>query len=134
VRFRVFDPDAQPVPGECWRVEAEGRATQLYGGVLHANGIALSPGERWLVHSDTRGQLLWVHDLDAEGNLSKRRAFAVDGAPDGLAFDAAGCVWVAIAGGGRVDRFTPEDASTARSPCRRAWSRACASPAATAAT
>lgn len=108
VRFRVFDPDATPVPGECWRVEAEGRATQLYGGVLHANGIALSPDERWLVHSDTRGQLLWAHDLDAEGNVSKRRAFRVDGAPDGLAFDAAGCVWVAIAGGGRIDRFTPD--------------------------
>jgi gluconolactonase len=107
VRFRVFDPDVQPLPGECWRVEAEGRATQMYDGVLHANGIALSPDERWLVHSDTRGQLLWAHDLDAHGNVSKRRAFAVDGAPDGLAFDAAGCVWVAIAGGGRVDRFTP---------------------------
>jgi gluconolactonase len=31
----------------------------------------------------------------------------VEGAPDGLAFDTAGCVWVAIAGGGRVERFTP---------------------------
>ena len=108
VRFRVFDADAKPVPGECWRVEAEGRATRMYDGVLHANGIALSPDERWLVHSDTRGQVLWAHDLDAEGNVSKRRAFPVDGAPDGLAFDAAGCVWVALADGGRVERFTPE--------------------------
>src|SRR5512134_3433154 len=57
VRFRVFDPDVQPVPGECWRVEAEGRVTQMYDGLLHANGIALSPDEHWLVHSDTRGQL-----------------------------------------------------------------------------
>ena len=107
VRFRVFDPDATAVPGECWRVEAEGRATRVYDGVLHANGIALSPDERWIVHSDTRGKVLWAHDLDADGNPSRRRAFAVDGAPDGLAFDASGCVWVAIAGGGRVDRFTP---------------------------
>jgi gluconolactonase len=107
VRFRVFDPDAQPVPGECWRVEAEGRAREMYDGVLHANGIALSPEQRWLVHSDTRGQVLWAHDLDAEGKVSRRRAFPVNGPPDGLAFDAAGCVWVAIAGGGRVDRFTP---------------------------
>ena len=54
VRFRVFDPEATPVPGECWRVDAPGVATPVYAGVLHANGIALSPDERWLVHSDTR--------------------------------------------------------------------------------
>jgi gluconolactonase len=108
VRFRVFDEDATPVPGECWRVESEGRATQLYGGVLHANGIALSPDERWLAHSDTRGGVLWAHDLDAQGNVSKRRALPVDGSPDGLAFDAEGCVWVAIVGAGRIDRLTPE--------------------------
>lgn len=107
VRFRVFDPDATPVPGECWRVDAPGVATPVYAGVLHANGIALSPDERWLAHSDTRSQGLWVHDLDAEGRVSRRRRFVIEGAPDGLAFDAEGCVWVAIYGGGRVDRFTP---------------------------
>ncbi|MGH7288101.1 MAG: SMP-30/gluconolactonase/LRE family protein, partial [Myxococcota bacterium] len=107
VRFRVFDPEATPLPGECWRVDAPGVATPVYAGVLHANGIALSPDERWLAHSDTRSQGLWVHDLDAEGRVSRRRRFAVEGAPDGLAFDAEGCVWVAIYGGGRIDRFTP---------------------------
>ncbi len=107
VRFRVFDPDATPLPGECWRVDAPGSATPVYAGVLHANGIALSPDERWLAHSDSRSQLLWVHDLDAEGRVSRRRSFGVEGAPDGLAFDAEGCVWVAIYGGGRLDRFTP---------------------------
>jgi len=107
VRFRVFDPGVTPVPGECWRVDATASGTCMYDGVLHANGIALSPDERWIAHSDTRSQVLWAHDVDAEGHVSKRRAFEVDGAPDGIAFDAAGCVWVAIAGGGRVDCFTP---------------------------
>jgi gluconolactonase len=108
IRFRVFDVDAKPVPGECWRVERDGRATRMYDGVLHANGIALAPDESWIVHSDTRSGLLWAHDLDAEGDVSNRRAFRIQGAPDGLAFDSAGCVWVAIADGGRVDRLTPE--------------------------
>jgi gluconolactonase len=107
VRFRVFDPAVTPVPGECWRVDAASRGAPVYDGVLHANGIALAPDERWLVHADTRSEVLWVHDLDADGNVSGRRAFPVEGAPDGLAFDTAGCVWVAIAGGGRVERFTP---------------------------
>jgi gluconolactonase len=108
VRFAVFDRNAEPVAGECWRLEGGGHATPVYDDVLHANGIALSPGEDWMAHSDTRRSCLWVHDLDPAGNPSGRRAFAVDGLPDGLAFDAAGCVWVAIAGGGRVDRFTPD--------------------------
>lgn len=108
VRFRVFDRDAVPVPGECWRVERAGEAAPVYDDVLHANGIALSPDERWMVHSDTRRSRLWVHDLDPEGKPMGRRAFEVRGLPDGLAFDEAGCVWVAIADGGRVDRFTPD--------------------------
>jgi gluconolactonase len=108
VRFAVFAPDAVPVPGECWRVDAEGSATQLYGDVLHANGIALSPDETTLVHSDSRRGCLWVHDVGGDGRVSGRRSIAVDGVPDGLAFDTAGCVWVALAGGGRVDRFAPD--------------------------
>jgi gluconolactonase len=110
VRFAVFDRAAAPAPGECWRVEGEGGASELYGGLVHANGIALSPDERAIHHSDTRRRVVVVHDLLPDGSAVRRREFAVEapGAPDGLAFDEAGCVWVAIAGGGRVDRYTPE--------------------------
>lgn len=108
VRFAVFDPKAEVVPGECWRVDEANRATELYGDVLHANGISLSPDERSLFHSDTRGRRLLVHDLADDGRATGRREIPVDGAPDGLAFDEAGCAWVAIFDGGRVDRFTPQ--------------------------
>ncbi len=109
LRFAVFEPDADARPGECWRVEGEGRGTELYGGLVHANGIALSPDERALYHSDTRRRVIVVHDLRPDGTVAHRRELEVDppGAPDGLAFDEAGCLWVAIAGGGRVDRLTP---------------------------
>jgi gluconolactonase len=43
LRFAVFDPNAEPVPGECFQIRAEGDASVLYGGVLHGNGIAFSP-------------------------------------------------------------------------------------------
>jgi gluconolactonase len=110
LRFAVFDPAAAPVPGECWRVDAAGRASELYAGLVHANGIALSPDERTIVHSDTRRGVVVVHDLAPDGQAVKRREIAVErpGQPDGLAFDEAGCLWLAIAGGGRVDRYTPE--------------------------
>jgi sugar lactone lactonase YvrE len=106
LRFAVFDPNAQPVPGECYRIDAEGDASVLYGGVLHANGIALSPDGRAIYHSDTRGGVIFVHDLDRAGNAGGRRIWEMkDGQPDGLAVDVAGGVWVASAGGGRVDRY-----------------------------
>jgi gluconolactonase len=108
LRFMVFDGDAEPVPGECRRIDAEGAATELYGGVVHANGIALSPGEDRIYHSDTRANVVLVHDL-VDGRALNRRAFDfAPGAPDGLAVDEAECVWVASAVGGCVVRLTPD--------------------------
>jgi gluconolactonase len=105
VRFRVFDPGAQVVPGECWRVDAAGQATELYADVRHANGIAVSPDGRWLAHSDTRGERVIVHALREDGALGERRHVPVSGHADGLAFDESGAFWVALAGAGRIDRF-----------------------------
>jgi xylono-1,5-lactonase len=108
LRFMVFDPQAEPVSGECWRVDAEEQATRLYGGVVHANGIALSPTEDRIYHSDTRAGVVHVHDLvDGEAINPRRFEFAA-GAPDGMAIDAAECVWVASAAAGCVVRLTPE--------------------------
>ena len=116
VRFAVFDPDAEVVPGECWRVDAPGEGREIYDGVVHCNGIGVSPDGGTLYHSDTRGRVLVVHDLSADGEVGNRRTFAVPGPghPDGLALDREGGIWVAIAGGGRVDRFLP-DGSVERS-------------------
>jgi len=105
VRFRVFDPGVTVVPGECWRVDAAGRATELYTDVKHANGIALSPDERFLAHSDTRGERVIVHALREDGSVGERRHIPVSGHADGLAFDESGAFWVALAGAGRIDRF-----------------------------
>ena len=105
VRFRVFDPGVTVVPGECWRVDAAGAASELYADVTHANGIALSPDERWLAHSDTRSERVIVHALRSDGSVGERRHIPVNGHADGLAFDETGAFWVALAGAGRIDRF-----------------------------
>ena len=77
---------------------------------MHANGIAFSPDERTLYHSDTRAGIVVVHDLDGAGRAIGRREIAMQapGRPDGIAVDTLGGVWVASAGGGRVDRFLPD--------------------------
>jgi gluconolactonase len=109
LRFAVFDPHAEPVPGECYQISAQDEATVLYGGVLHPNGIAFSPGDGTLYHSDTRAGVIFVHNIDRGGQAVRRRTWSMTGGrPDGLAVDVLGGVWVASAGGGRVDRYLPD--------------------------
>jgi D-xylonolactonase len=108
LRFMVFDRDADPVPGECWRIDAEGQATLLYGGVVHANGIALSSTGDRIYHSDTRAGVVHVPDLVNDEVVNPQRFEFAVGAPDGMAIDESGCVWVASASSGCVVRLTPE--------------------------
>jgi gluconolactonase len=109
IRFPVFDPEVEPVPGELWRIDAVDRAVVLYEGVVHANGVALSPGERTIYHSDTRSNVILVHTIADDGTAGDRRAFHFPpGAPDGMAVDAQGLLWVASARAGCVARLTPD--------------------------
>jgi len=110
LRFSVFDPSANPMPGELWRIELDGSAAVLYDGVIHPNGVGLSPDERTIYHSDTRSRTLVIHDLDGDGTPGNRRAVDLSSysAPDGLAVDELGAVWVAILGGFGIGRFTPK--------------------------
>ena len=109
IRFAVFDPEATLVPGELWRIDAVDRAVVLYDDVLHANGVSLSPGERTIFHSDTRNNVILVHTIAEDGTAGDRRALHFPpGAPDGMAFDAQGLLWVASARSGCVARITPD--------------------------
>ena len=109
IRFAVFDADTQPVPGELWRIDGQDQAVVLYDDVVHANGVALSPGGGTIYNSDTRRNVILVHTLADDGTAGDRRAFHFPpGAPDGIAIDAQGLLWVASARGGCVARMTPD--------------------------
>ena len=94
-------------PGELYRIDAEGRATELYGGVGLSNGIGFGPECLVLYHADTAAREIIVHDLDDRGRAVRRRSFPTLGDPDGLAVDERGFVWVALYGGGRVVCHSP---------------------------
>lgn len=99
--------------GSFYRVGADGTVTRQFSGVIVSNTVALSPDQRTLYFSDTRQHLTWAFDLDPDqGTLSRRRVF-VDhrerrDRPDGACVDSEGALWVAIFGGARVDRYTPD--------------------------
>jgi gluconolactonase len=109
LRFAVFDRGATAVPGELWRIDNAGEAVCLYGDVVHPNGVALSPDQHTIFHSDTRSHAIVVHTLTADGTAEDRRVIDTSayGQPDGLAVDEHGAIWVALLGFGVV-RFTPE--------------------------
>ncbi len=100
------------VPGELWRIAADGSTTTVYGDVAFCNGVGFSPDGRTVYHSNYSERHVLAHHLDDQGRGVNRRIFAVlpRGNPDGLAVDESGCVWVAMGSGGAIARFTPAGA------------------------
>jgi D-xylonolactonase len=74
------------------------------------NGPAISPDGRTLYHTDSRARAVYAFDLAPDGTLSNKRLFVrpEHGHPDGMAVDAAGCLWVALFGGWGVERYSPK--------------------------
>jgi gluconolactonase len=109
IRSDPFKP-GERTPGELWRIDREGRATELYAGVGLSNGIGLSPDGTLLYHCDTFARHVICHERTPEGAVKGRRVFAevALGFPDGLAVDEEGGVWVAVFGGSCVARYRPD--------------------------
>jgi gluconolactonase len=119
LRTNPFDMTAPRTPGECWRIEAEGVATELYGDVRLTNGIGLTADGSTIYHSDTVRNGVWAHDVADDGTVSNRRFLVQrdDLQPDGLAVDEQGVVWIADVSGSRsVRAFAPDGSEVARIP------------------
>jgi gluconolactonase len=114
MRSNPFSESGPRTPGECYRIDAEGRATELYGGVSLSNGIGFSPDGRTIYHSDTAPGQIHVHRLDAAGRATPATPIRVEGGPDGLAVDAEGGIWVALYQAGAVQRYLPSGAADKR--------------------
>ena len=107
LRSDPFRLERERTPGECYRIEPGGAVRELYGGIGLSNGIGVSPDGKHLYHCDTAAGEIVAHELGPDG-VAGRRVFARCGeGPDGMAVDEEGGVWVALYGGGRVQRFTP---------------------------
>jgi gluconolactonase len=104
------DLDAPRTAGELYRIDSEGKGTELYGDVSLTNGIGFSPDGNTLYHSDSAKNEVIAHDVAADGSCTNRRVFAKAprGFPDGLAVDEHGCVWIAAYGGRCATRFAPD--------------------------
>jgi len=96
----------RPAPLLC--VEPDGTARVVARRLRFPNGMVLLD-ERTLVVAETFASCLTAFDRRLDGSLHGRRLWAAiagvpPSTPDGIAVDAAGCMWVADPGGRRVVR------------------------------
>jgi len=100
-------------PGIVALLTADGSAQQVADGIAFPNGMAVTANNSTLIVADSYGKELTGFDIDANGGLTNRRAWADlgDGVPDGICIDAEGAVWygdvpnrrcVRVAEGGEV--------------------------------
>jgi L-arabinonolactonase len=110
----MLDPvDPLQMPGTLSSVE--GRSTTRWAqGLGTSNGIAFSPDDRTLYHSDSIASVrtIWSYDFDLDdGAITNRQVFVdthgMAGRPDGGTVDTDGCYWSASNDGWAVIRYTP---------------------------
>jgi sugar lactone lactonase YvrE len=102
-----------PGDGALYRLDPDLRITTAVTGIGVSNGLDWSGDDRVLYYVDSLTPHVDAFDFDAgSGTVANRRPLVTipdgDGAPDGLAVDAEGYLWVALWGGSQVRRFAPD--------------------------
>ena len=96
----VNDPKVQPGfkdEGVLFRLDPDLTLHQMIEKVTIPNGMGFTVDGKTMYFTDTP--------------ISDREAFyhpEGDGGPDGLAMDSTGCLWIAVCGGGKVLKVSPE--------------------------
>lgn len=89
------------------RVDPDGSVTVAAEDLSFPNGMVITPDGSTLIVAESWAGRLTAFDIAADGSLRHRRewaALAPGSAPDGIALDAEGAVWVADAAGKRAVR------------------------------
>jgi sugar lactone lactonase YvrE len=94
-----------------YRLDPDLSVARVLPGISTSNGIGWSPAGDLLYHVDTWRARIDVYEFDAERGAVAGRAAVIHvpgdhGRPDGLAVDAEGGIWLALWGGGAVQRYT----------------------------
>lgn len=107
-----FDPE--PI-ATIFRLDPDGSLHRMIEGVSIPNGISWSKDDKLMYFTDSPTKNIFVADFDAEkGTLSNKRVFfhleekEEEAVPDGHCQDVEGYFWVAIHGGSKVVRVSPE--------------------------
>jgi len=96
--------------GTLYRLDPDLTVSVAWEGVTIPNGLVWTEGGTAALHADTGEERIVRYRFDpVSGELSDPETFVdladAPGAPDGMALDAEGGLWVAMWGGGAVRRF-----------------------------
>lgn len=99
--------------GSIYSLDASLKCKVLEPTIGCTNGPCFSPDNRTFYCSDSVSRTILAYDYDlASGAVSNKRQFAMikglGGVPDGATVDAEGHLWSAIAGGGKLVRYSPD--------------------------
>ncbi|MEY2402916.1 MAG: hypothetical protein QOD38_467 [Acidimicrobiaceae bacterium] len=99
LRFRPF-ANEPIVPGSFWHVTGPGQADEVLTGVHWPNGVGDADGT-WCFCDYSQGTVTLI-----EGDAPRRVLHSPNGEADGLAIDGEGGIWIALANGAAIARFT----------------------------
>lgn len=106
-----YDTDAEP--GALYRLDAPATVATIAEPLRLGNGLGWAPDGRTMYFIDSGARTMWRASYDTEtGTVTGARPFiefdpAAGGMPDGMCVDSDGGLWVAIMGGGRIERYSP---------------------------
>jgi gluconolactonase len=107
--FVAMGADRGGKAGKLHVIDLDGSVRLVADDVLLTNGLGFSPDGKLLYHSDSLRHVVYVYDVDKNGDVHNRRMFTETGEdfPDGLAVDSKGNVWIATPQSGLVKGFSP---------------------------
>ena len=104
------DPNWKESTGKIWRIEPDGKPVLLEENMGTTNGIELSPDEKKLYVNESIQRVIWVYDVDAQGNVSNKKKFFDfnDFGMDGMKCDKAGNLLVTRYDKGVIAIISPQ--------------------------
>ncbi|MCJ8209610.1 SMP-30/gluconolactonase/LRE family protein [Mucilaginibacter sp. RS28] len=106
-RLYASDPNWKAGTGKIWRIDTDGKVTQL-DSMATVNGIDVSPDNKTLYVNELRK--IWAYDLSSKGEISNKRLVIEfpDFGMDGLRCDVKGNIYQARYAKGTVAKVSPQ--------------------------
>lgn len=106
--------DSSQPTGAFYRIDPHLAATRIGGDFRVPNGLAWSPDDSIMYHTDSRSGVVYSYDYDpGTGERSGEKEFfrfdrEKTGGVDGAAMDVEGGYWTVLFGGGKLIRVLPD--------------------------